>query len=115
MTQLSVVISTKANKQLTDMIMIHQYVTILDILIQPKCVSIQYHCLMYHDNYYCYISNCQCYDKLATYHLPNSENVIFRHTTDHPGLIMVPSEVRNLCSMTTMNELQEHIINQLIK
>ena len=28
---------------------IHRYITIFDISIQPKCVSIQYHCLMYHD------------------------------------------------------------------
>ena len=28
---------------------IHQYVTMFDISIQLKCVSIQYHCLMYHD------------------------------------------------------------------
>ena len=52
---------------------------------------------------------------IVVYHLPNLENVIFRHTTDHPGLIMVPSEVRNLCSMTTVNELQEHMLCQLIK
>ena len=26
-----------------------RYITIFDISIQPKCVSIQYHCLMYHD------------------------------------------------------------------
>ena len=45
---------------------------------------------------------------IVVYHLPNLENVIFRHTTDHPGLIMVPSEV-------TMNELQEHRPSQLIK
>ena len=28
---------------------IHQYITIFDILIRPKSVLIQYHCLMYHD------------------------------------------------------------------
>ena len=28
---------------------------------------------------------------------------------------MVPSEVRNLCSMATVNELQEHTLSQLIK
>ena len=32
-----------------NLMMIHRYITIFDILIQPKCVSIQYHCLMYHD------------------------------------------------------------------
>ena len=42
---------------------------------------------------------------LVAYHLPNLEDIIFRDTTDHPRLIRVPSEVRNLCSMTTMNEL----------
>ena len=52
---------------------------------------------------------------VVAYHLPNLENVIFRHTTDHPGLIMVPSEVRNLCSMATVNELKEHTLSQLIK
>ena len=45
---------------------------------------------------------------LVADHLPNSEDIIFRGTTDHPGLIRVPSEVRNLCSMTTMNELYKH-------
>ena len=28
---------------------IHRYITIFDISIQPKCVSIQYQCLIYHD------------------------------------------------------------------
>jgi len=36
---------------------IHWYITIFDISIGPKCVSIQYHCLMYHDmTIYCCIS-----------------------------------------------------------
>ena len=46
---------------------------------------------------------------IVAYHLPNLENDIFRHTTDHPGLI-IPSEVRNLYSMATVNELQEHTL-----
>ena len=29
--------------------MIHRYITIVNISIQPKCVSILYHCLMYHN------------------------------------------------------------------
>ena len=28
---------------------IQSHITIFDISIRPKCVSIQYHCLMYHD------------------------------------------------------------------
>ena len=52
---------------------------------------------------------------IVAYHLPNLENVIFRHTTNHPGLIRIPSEVRNLCSMTAVNELQEHTLTQLTK
>ena len=28
---------------------IHRYIAIFDISIRLKCVSIQYHCLMYHD------------------------------------------------------------------
>ena len=28
---------------------VHRYITIFDISIRPKCVSIQYHCLMYHN------------------------------------------------------------------
>ena len=27
----------------------YNYIMIFDISIQPKCVSIQYHCFMYHD------------------------------------------------------------------
>ena len=45
-----------------------------------------------------------CYN--ITYHLPHLEDIIFRDTTDHPGLIRVPCEVRNLCSMATVNELK---------
>ena len=33
----------------TILMSIHRYITIFDISIQPKCVLIQYHCLMYHD------------------------------------------------------------------
>ena len=39
---------------------IHRYITIFDISIRPKCVLIQYHCLMYHDMtiYRCISSVC---------------------------------------------------------
>ena len=52
---------------------IHQYITIFDISIRPKCVSIQYHCLMYHDmTIYQYIVAsliCACLITLSIMHM----------------------------------------------
>ena len=39
------------------------------------------------------------------YHLPNLEDVILCHGCDDPRLIGIPSEIRNLIRMTSMNEL----------
>ena len=37
-------------------------------------------------------------------HLPHLHDVVFTHRTDHPGIIRVPGEIRNLGCVPTMNE-----------
>ncbi len=38
-------------------------------------------------------------------HLPHLQDVIFRDAAYYPWVVGVPSEVRNFCSMASMNEL----------
>ena len=39
-------------------------------------------------------------------HLPHLQDVVFRHTADHPGLVRVPGKVRDLGCVSTMNKLK---------
>ena len=42
--------------------------------------------------YYCTVPHKIFFQSL-TYHLPHLEDVVFRHTADHPRLYRVPGEV----------------------
>lgn len=44
-----------------------------------------------------------------SYHLPDLNNVIFSSTGKHPRLDWIPTKVRNLIGMTSMNELHKPI------
>ena len=40
-----------------------------------------------------------------THHLPHLQNVVLGHAAHHPRLIVVPGEVGDLCSVSSMDEL----------
>ena len=59
---------------------IHRYITIFDISIQPKCVSIQYHCPMYHDmTIYRYIVASLLASNMCSYVYTISQLCIIKH------------------------------------
>ena len=41
----------------------------------------------------------------SAYHLPDLHYIVFWYRTNHPGLIGIPGEVRDLGSVTTVNKL----------
>ena len=52
---------------------IHSCIMIFDISIQPKCVSIQYHCLMYHDMVWRLSIYCCIQNEIKTYYSKETE------------------------------------------
>ena len=62
---------------------IHRYITIFDILIQPKCVSIQHHCLMYRNmTIYRYIVASLTEHEITVGHLNTFEVDLYKSQFD---------------------------------